>query len=100
MSTNTQRAEGKYLVFNSWGLENVSHRFFLRYFRFLTSLVRVFLSILSLIFNFWFFNDVPCDLKQCSINQIQSKCYGLVHGFNGGYKWFIQTLPCNQEIFL
>ena len=52
MSTNTQRAEGKYLVFNSWGLENVSHPFFLRYFRFLTSLVRVFLSILSLIFNF------------------------------------------------
>ena len=65
--TRKIRKEGKYLVFNSQGLYNLSHRFFLRYFRFLTSLVQVILCIWSLIFHCQFFNQVPCDLKHCSI---------------------------------
>ena len=39
-------------LFFSWELDNVSDRFSLRYFRFLTSLIRVFLLIWSLIFHF------------------------------------------------
>ena len=63
-------------------LDNASHRFFLFYFRFPTSLAQVFLFIWSLIFTSSF------------CHQIQSKYLGVIHGFNGVYTWFIQSLSC------
>ena len=50
------------------GVGQCKSSFLSTFFRFLTSLVRVFLVFFwSSIFHFYFFHHVPCDLKQCSI---------------------------------
>ena len=96
-------AEGKYRVSNSWGLDNVSRRFFLRYLRFLTSLVRVFLFIWFFFISSFFttFNI----LKQCSIRvNVMARYTVSTAGTNGSSKHYHVmgiSLPgsCNLPVF-